>query len=859
MADVPAPLPRARVDGKFFRAGGRKFAVKGVTYGPFAPHDGREPFADPARTAADFALLRELGVNVARLYHVPPRWFLDLAASQGLRLFIDIPWRKSLCFLDSPFTRQEAITAVREGVRACAGHPAVFAFSVVNEIPADIVRWSGAREVTAFLEELIEVGRAEDPAALFTFCNFPPTEFLRPRNVDFHCFNVYLHHRRPFENYLARLQMQADAQPLLLGEFGLDTTREGEAAQAEALAWQIEAGFRAGLAGTIVFSFTDDWFVHGRAIEDWTMGLTTRDRRPKPAFAAVQQAYALAPRFPLPRTPRVSIVVASYNGERTLKACLDSLTRLNYPDYEVILVDDGSTDATPDLVAPYLEPAPGPESGPPPRPIRYLRHPNHGLSVARNTGIAAATGDIIAFTDSDCRADEDWLHYLVGDLLAGGFAGIGGHNFLPPDDSPVAAAVLVSPGGPAHVMLNDREAEHIPGCNMAFHKWALDEIGGFDPQFRRAGDDVDVCWRIQQRGHTIGFSPAGFVWHYRRSTLGAYLRQQRGYGEAEALLVRKHPEYFNTLGHGLWRGRIYTAGKFGLVLGRSIIYHGVFGTGLFQTLYTAGPAWTLMLCTSLEYHVLVNLPLLTLSVPFPFLLPVGLASVLLSLGVCIATAWQAELPRDRQRWWSRPLVALLFFLQPITRGWARYQGRLTHAPRPATAEERLRALPGPGTATDRVYYWGDHRISRIDWIQGLVERLDQQGWPSKTDNGWSGWDIEIFGSRWTHLQLATATEDHAEDKRLFRCRLQASWSLWAMVAFWSSLGFILLIIGVVGREQPWLWMLLLTLPIFGWFIEQEKTNLQRLIAAFLDDIARHRGLTKIHYDEQQGKFTTRQP
>src|SRR5438045_5684711 len=98
--------------------------------------------------------------------------------------------------------------------------------------------------------------------------------------------------------------------------------------------------------------------------------------------------------------------------------------------------------------------------------VRYIHQDNHGLSIARNTGITAATGEIVAFTDSDCRADEDWLFYLVGDLVNSQFAGIGGHNFLPPEDSPVATAVMASPGGPAHVMLTERLAEHIPGCNM---------------------------------------------------------------------------------------------------------------------------------------------------------------------------------------------------------------------------------------------------------------------------------------------------------------------------------------------------------------------------------------------------------
>ena len=71
-----------------------------------------------------------------------------------------------------------------------------------------------------------------------------------------------------------------------------------------------------------------------------------------------------------------------------------------------------------------------------------------------------------------------------------------------------------------------------------------------------AGASGEVVTLLQQRGYRIGFNPAGFVWHYRRSTVRAYLKQQRGYGEAEAILVRKHPEYFNSLGHGLWHGRI---------------------------------------------------------------------------------------------------------------------------------------------------------------------------------------------------------------------------------------------------------------------------------------------------------------
>jgi GT2 family glycosyltransferase len=835
---MPSSAPsitRVTVDGKFFRLGGKKLCLKGVSYGPFAPNGADGAFASREQTARDFAQIRELGANLVRVYHVPPRWLLDLAEELGLKALIDIPWSKHLCFLDSPKLKTEAREAVREAVRACANHPAVFAYSIANEIAPDIVRWSGARAIADFMDELVAEAKRIDPDCLCTFTNYPPTEFLRPQSLDFLCFNVYLHQRVAFKNYLARLQMIADTKPLVLGEFGIDSSREGERQKCEILSWQIETAFRGGLAGTVVFSYTDDWWRGGQQIDDWTMGLTTRDRQRKDSFRAVQKMYRLAPYFPLPQNPRVSVVVASYEGGRTLKACLDSLERLNYPDYEVILVDDGSTDDTLEIAKNH------------PR-VRVFRHEkNLGLSVARNTGLAAATGDVVAYTDADCRADEDWLYYLVSDLLDSGFAGIGGHNFLPPDDSSVAAAVLVSPGGPSHVMLTDRQAEHIPGCNMAFYKWALDDVGGFDPIFRKAGDDVDICWRVQQSGCQIGFSPAGFVWHYRRSTVPAYLKQQAGYGDAEALLVRKHPENFNTFGGSIWRGRIYSSSKYGIVLRPPIIYHGIFASGWFQTLYTSQPAGLLSFFSSLEYHVLVTLPLLVLSATFHWMLPLALTSLALSLGVCIAAGVQAELPRNKRRYWSRPVVALLFFLQPIVRGWARYGGRLGLRAKPLTARETLDSvvLRESDDALNQVCYFGDSKVDRIQFVTSILERLDKQGWPNKSDTGWSGYDLEVLGNRWAHLQLTTATEEYPRSKKMIRCRLRAAWSLQATVAFWSALGFELLLIGFTSKWLPWLWLLLLSMPVFAWSLSREKRNLRSLMVVFLDEVAKQWNLIKV--------------
>lgn len=826
----PSKTARVQVDGKFFRLDGQRFYAKGITYGPFAPNANGEMFASPEQTARDFKLIRELGANLIRVYYAPPRWLLDIATEHDLKVFVDIPWPKHLCFMDSEASQYEAKRIVRQSVEANRGHPAVFAYSVVNEISADIVRWSGVRRVENFIDELVAVAKSADPDCLCTFTSFPPTEFLQPESIDFVCFNVYLHNQKSFDGYLARLQTLADAKPLILGEFGMDSIREGEAHKSEFLQWQIESAFRAGLAGTVVFSFTDDWFRGGMQIEDWGFGLTTHDRQPKASFAVVQRQYQIAPHFPLPKQLKVSVVVATYNGSRTLRNCLESLGKLNYPDYEVILVDDGSKDATPDIAKEFPS-------------IRYIRQTNHGLSAARNTGIRAATGDIVAFTDDDCRADENWLYYLVNDLLRGDFVGIGGHNFLPPEDSAVAAAVLVSPGGPAHVMMTDREAEHIPGCNMAFYKWALEQIGMFDPIYRKAGDDVDVCWRIQDCNYKIGFSHAGFVWHYRRSTVKAYLKQQAGYGEAEALLIGKHPEHYNSFGGGIWRGRIYASSFSGLLLKRAVIYHGVFGSGFFQRLYAPDPVQPLMLCTALGYHVLVNLPLLFLATYSVLFLSLAAASIGISAGACIFAAAQAKLPKQKKKFWSRPLVAVLFFLQPIVRGWSRFKWRLSLiSNREPTDIEKDSA---DDEVPDVLVFWSDGYFDRYAFLHALLSKLEHSGWSVKTDTGWTAHDLEIQTHPWIRLRLATVTEDLELGKRNLRCRIEGYWSFRAKFVCGIIAALVAVLIMHAAESVPWIWFSLLLLPIVWWFFEDERLAHEKALVAFTESVATEHKLIKL--------------
>ena len=297
-----------RAAAKFFLEGERKFFVKGVTYGPFRPDSEGHYLGRRDQAERDLAQMREIGLNVVRIYHAPPRWFLDACAAAGIRVLITLPWEKHIEFLRRKRSRDQIAGMVRHSVAANRGHPAIFGYLVGNEIASTMIRWLGVRRVTEFVEHLIRIGRETDPNVLFSYASYPPTEFLLPQNSDFSCFNVYLHNQDAFERYLLRLQNLSEDRPLILGEFGMDTIRHPQEEQAEMLGWHIDSVVKCGLAGTIFFTWTDEWFTGGQEISDWAFGIVTREREPKKSFFLLRdklgQDNAALPHRPLPRRKR---------------------------------------------------------------------------------------------------------------------------------------------------------------------------------------------------------------------------------------------------------------------------------------------------------------------------------------------------------------------------------------------------------------------------------------------------------------------------------------------------------------------------------------------------------------------------
>lgn len=546
---------RIEVDGKFFSRGGDRIFLRSVTYGPFP-----EPQPDHS---SELLRVRSAGFNAIRIYDLPSVALLDAAQSSGIWVFVGLSWDWECVFLGANQIFEQAKLNVREELMRWGGHPAVAGCYIANEVRPDLARWMGEETVRLALEELIEWVKSLAPHLLVAYASYPTSEFLEPANADFTAMNVYLESSEDYVKYLRRLHHLAGDRPVVISEFGADSLSLGEQAQAEILSWGLHLAQQEGMAGWTCFSWSDRWQNGGALVQGWAFGITNSDGDAKPALELVGEDWL--PDFP---TPKISVIICVYNGMDRIGHALESLRRLRYPDYEVIVVDDGSSDGTLNLVAQYAE-------------VRLIASVHAGLSVARNLGAATAMGAILAYTDDDCMVDPDYLFWLAKAYAENDWDACGGPNIPPEPECEDEAVVASSLGAPSHVMLDDVEAEHIPGCHLSVRVEAFEAIGGFRAQYRVAGDDVDFCWRLRDSGYKIGFHGASFVWHRRRATLMSYFRQQWGYGKAEAILMRDHPGKFFRSGGARWEGCVYTGAAKGADSG-SVIYHGPSGLAGYQ-------------------------------------------------------------------------------------------------------------------------------------------------------------------------------------------------------------------------------------------------------------------------------------
>ncbi len=555
------PSPTLKTDGKFFRLGSERFWLRCVTYGPFPPD---RIFSH----RKEFEKIKSANFNAIRVFSLPDQALLDAATQSGLFVFAGLDWQHYEDFISRPHLFSAAVIRLNEWLSIYANHPALAGIYVGNEIPSDLVRWMGPDKVRQSLEKLIDAGRSIAPNLLFAYANYPSTEYLELENADFTAFNIYLENSEAFVSYIRRLHHIAGDRPLVISEFGLDTQRNSPKAQAETLSWALQQAYTEETAGFTVYAWSDLWFNAGIEVTDWSFGITDRQGNPKPAFDVCRD---FQPTTHTATQHTYSIIVCTRNGASRIADCLHAINALAGGPYETIVVNDGSTDATSEIISKTFP------------HVRLLNIESSGLSEARNIGANAALGRIFVYTDDDCMPDFEWILRLDRAFQHPEIAAAGGPNLPPKARSIEEAIISAAPGAPSHVLLDDTRAEHLPGCNIAVRREAFEKIGGFNPVFHTAGDDVDFCWRLRDAGYELGFVPGAFVWHHRRPSIFGYLKQQIGYGQAERILLTIHPNRFLKNGEARWDGFVYAGGVI-RVGNDSLIYHGPMGKAGYQSI-----------------------------------------------------------------------------------------------------------------------------------------------------------------------------------------------------------------------------------------------------------------------------------
>lgn len=224
----------------------------------------------------------------------------------------------------------------------------------------------------------------------------------------------------------------------------------------------------------------------------------------------------------------ISIIIPAYNAEKSIQGCLDSL--LTQQDYdgekEVIVVDDGSTDKTRDLVSKYN--------------ITLLRQDHKGPAAARNLGARTAKGRVILFIDADCVADKSWISEMFSPFQESGIAGVQGVYRTTQKDI-VARFSQLEIENRYKRMLARNSIDFIGTYAAAYTRQVFLENDGFHEGFQSAsGEDPDLSFRLADKGHKLVMAPKAIVYHQHPSTIGKYLKQKFYRAYWRVLLYKRH-------------------------------------------------------------------------------------------------------------------------------------------------------------------------------------------------------------------------------------------------------------------------------------------------------------------------------
>ncbi len=377
MIDIE-PLRSVTPFGKFFSRNGQKFFLKAMRLeGVGASLD----FEAKLRLLRRLDDLKQAHTTALILTEAQSNPILDLASTSGIYSIVELAVAPEE-IMDKRL-RNALISRIAHTVNILNGRAGLLGFLINCPISQDSLRAYGLERARRALRDIIDVIRSRNASAMVAIRHRPETRALTMLEEDFIYGDIPAVAPVELRDYIVSLHNLAEARPLVI-EFSQSSPGQDEA---------VAVAFGTGVAGVVAPP------VPTPASPDW-MGAVTLKASELMPFVTLNGTCPPA----LPKTPMVSVVICAYNAERTMRPCLESLRKLDYPQYEVIIVDDGSRDHTADISMDFPE-------------FRLIRQPNKGLSVARNVGLHAARGEIIAYTDSDCVVDPHWLTLMVRTLI----------------------------------------------------------------------------------------------------------------------------------------------------------------------------------------------------------------------------------------------------------------------------------------------------------------------------------------------------------------------------------------------------------------------------------------------------------
>ena len=343
-----APVTAA---GKLFMRNGEPFYLRGVTYGTFAPDENSDQFPAQKRVLADFRAMAANGFNVVRSYTVPPARVLDAAAECKMQILAGLTWEQHVSFLDEETRAADIRRRVRDQVRACAEHESIFGFTIGNEIPASIVRWHGRRKIERFLYESVRHHQDRFAVRARDLCEFSDDRLSRSAVPRFRGVQRLSQKSRRSSRPISDACRISPAicrscsprsgwTAAATGRSRKRTVSIGRSAPPIARAAPARSSMPGPTNGTAAASRSRIGISVSPRVR------ASRSRR----LHTVRSVMAEMPFKNSRQWPKFSVIVCTYNGSRTIRDTLDNLAKLDYPNYEVIVVNDGSTDAVPEIV-----------------------------------------------------------------------------------------------------------------------------------------------------------------------------------------------------------------------------------------------------------------------------------------------------------------------------------------------------------------------------------------------------------------------------------------------------------------------------------------------------------------------------